>query len=147
MIKQILSYRTLFFNIATTISCVFSSAIPTCHTFKNLHGHWKCSLSFMSLSLPLKWSTHHLTVFTSTGWSPETFSKYWQMSMCSIFSTCRNSLLHLCFIHTSVSDAILSNCSTAAICHTATTCNKISVGKFHLYCHPTNICHWHHGPR
>ena len=38
----------------------------------------------------------------------------------SSFSTWRNSIPHLRFIHTSMSDAILSDCPSAAICHTAT---------------------------
>ena len=32
---------------------------------------------------------------------------------------------HLCFIHTSMSDAILSDCPSAAICCTATICDQI----------------------
>jgi len=51
----------------------------------------------------------------------------------------RNSMTHLCFVRTSMSDSILSDCPSAAICHTATTCDRTSVGKFSLYCHTTNI--------
>jgi len=32
-------------------------------------------------------------------------------------------MTHLCFMHTSMSDGILSECPSAAICHTATGCN------------------------
>jgi len=46
------------------------------------------------------------------------------------------------FICTSMSDAILSDCPSAAICHTATTCNGILAGMFNLYCHTTNIHLW-----
>jgi len=45
----------------------------------------------------------------------------------------------LCFICTPISDAILSDCPSAAVCHTATTCNRMLVGRFNLYCHPTII--------
>ena len=45
-------------------------------------------------------------------------------------------LLHMHF-H---SDAILSDCSSAAISHTATKCNGILVGRFSLYCHTTIMC-------
>jgi len=46
------------------------------------------------------------------------------------FSTWRNSVTHLCFICTSTSDVILSDCLSAAICHMATKCNGILVGRF-----------------
>ena len=35
---------------------------------------------------------------------------------------------------------------SAAICHTATKYDGILVGRFSLYCCPTNICLWHCGP-
>ena len=37
------------------------------------------------------------------------------------FPAWRNSVTHFCFIRTSMSDAIWSDCPSAAICHTATT--------------------------
>jgi len=37
------------------------------------------------------------------------------------FSVWRNSAIYFCFICTSMSDAILSDCSSAAICHMAVT--------------------------
>jgi len=58
----------------------------------------------------------------------------------------RNSMTHLWTKCTLTSDRILSNCPSAAICHTATKCNGIPVGRFNLYCHTTNICLWCHGP-
>ena len=60
-----------------------------------------------------------------------------QVPMGAIFSTWRNSVPPHCFIHTAMSDAILSDCPSAAICHTATTCNGILVGRFSLCCHPS----------
>jgi len=37
-----------------------------------------------------------------------------------------------------MSDAILSDCPSAANCHIAATCNGTLVGRFNLYCHTTN---------
>jgi len=51
------------------------------------------------------------------------------------------------FIHTSMSDAILSDCSSAAICHTAIKYNWIVVGRFRPYCHITSIHLWCYGPK
>ena len=67
------------------------------------------------------------------------FSKCQWMSVGAFFSAWRNSVTHLCFILTSMSDAILSDCPSAAICHTATECNGILVGRFKLCCRTTNI--------
>ena len=41
------------------------------------------------------------------------------------FSTWRHSVPLHCFIRTAMSDTILSDCPSAAICHIATTCNGI----------------------
>ena len=48
-------------------------------------------------------------------------------------------MAHLCFICTSTSDAILSDCPSAAICYMAATCNGMLVGRFSLYSHTSNI--------
>jgi len=50
------------------------------------------------------------SVPTSTLWSPLMFSKCLWMPVGTIFSTWRNSNAHLCFVHTSMSDAVLSGC-------------------------------------
>jgi len=42
-------------------------------------------------------------------------------------------MTHLCFIRASMSDTILSDCPSAAICHMATTCNEILVRRFSFY--------------
>ena len=68
------------------------------------------------------------------------------MPMGDFFSVWRNSVPHLCFICTSMSDAILTVCPSAAICLTETTWNGILVGRFNLYCCPSNIHFWHCGP-
>jgi len=68
-------------------------------------------------------------VLTSTVWSLYTFSKcQW-----------RQWVTHLCSIRTSMSDIVVSDHPSAAICHTATTWNGMLVGRFSLDCHPTNI--------
>ena len=54
-------------------------------------------------------------------------------------STSRNSITHLCSAHTFMSDTIVSDCPSAAICHMAKKWNGIFVGRFSHYCHPTNI--------
>ena len=46
----------------------------------------------------------------------------------AIFSMWRNSVTHFCFMCTSMSDAILSDCPSAAVCHMAAKCN-ITGGK------------------
>ena len=55
----------------------------------------------------------------------------------------RNSVTHICFICTSM--FILSCCPSAAISRTATKRNRILVGRFNLYRHPSNIHLWHRG--
>jgi len=54
-----------------------------------------------------------------------------------------NWMAHLC---TSMSDAHLSDCSSASICHMESKHNGILVGRYNLYCHTTNICLWCRGP-
>ena len=66
------------------------------------------------------------------------------MSMGVIFCTQKNLITHLCFILTSMSDTILSDCPSAAICCTATKCDRILAERFCLYCHSTNIHLWYH---
>jgi len=58
----------------------------------------------------------------------------------------KHSMTHLCFIYTSMSDTILSDCPSAAIHHTATKCNGILSGRFIFYCYISNIFFWHPGP-
>lgn len=47
-------------------------------------------------------------------------------------------MTHLCFIHTSMLDGVLSDCPFAAICLMATKCNGLLAGRFVLYSHTTN---------
>ena len=90
LIEKILSYKTLFFNIVTTIGCAFLPAMNVLQaTFVAI-----CVTGGdpLSLSPLLKHATHRLTMLTSTVCSPETFSKCWWMSTSVIFSTWRNSI-------------------------------------------------------
>jgi len=47
---------------------------------------------------------------------------------------------HLCFICTYISDFV--RMPPAVICHTATKCNRIFVGRFNLFCLTTSLCLW-----
>jgi len=112
-------------------------------SFCGLTAVHSCPEHGLSFTL-VKHTTHCLSVLTSTDSSPSVFSKFEWMSVDGIFSAWRNSVTPLCSVHTSMSDAIVSDCPSVAICHTATACNRIMVGRFSLYCHTTNIhlrCH------
>ena len=145
--------------LKSIISSVHSSLVIICrfermswsrcssfHGVTAVHGHPERGLSFMLLSPLLKRATYRLTVLTSTVWSTQTFSKCRWMSLGAIFSAWRNSITHLCFICTSMSDANLSDGPSAVICRTATKFNGILAGRFNLYCHATSIRLWRRGP-
>ena len=136
-----ISYKTLFFHIITTISYTFSPVMN-----KNLHAVLvKICTSRgdpLSLSALLKCTTLCLHCAHIHCLSLHTFSKRQWMSRGASFSAWRNSVTHLCFICTSISDTILSDFPSAAICHTAVKCNGILVGRFSLYCHNINIHLW-----
>jgi len=130
LVEQVLSYNTV-----TTTSCAF---LPVMNN--SLHAALLKITTSRGGPLPTvavaTAETHHppLIVLTSL-WYPQMFSEHWRMSMGTIFSTWRNSVTHLCFMHTSMSDTTLSDCPSAVIWHTATKCNGILVGRFNLYCH------------
>ena len=125
--------------------CIFTSneQEPACHACKILHQRrWltvTVTTANMCHSPPI--------VLTYAIWSPSTFSKYLWVSLGAIFSTRRNLPTSLHFIRPSMSDAIVSDCPSAATYQTAITCNGILVGRFSLYCHDTNICLWCHGSK
>jgi len=136
--EQTLSYKMLFFNTATSASCVFSSAMS-----KNLH--------VVLIKICTSRGDHCLCCHcwnsspTSTDCSPEMFRRHWWMSVGAFFPAWRNLVTPLCLVHTPMSDAILSDCLSVAICHTATTYIRVVAGRFNLYCHTTIIrlwCHW-----
>ena len=141
--------QTLFFNIVTTISYAFKSVInkrlhaslveiytsgdnPLFHSFCD--SHCQGNLATDETHKP---QSHWADIYCLV-------SNIEQVSMdvneCNFFSVSWNSTTHLCFIFTSMSDTILSNCLSSAICHTVTKFNRILVEKFSLYCHVTNIC-------
>ena len=147
LIEQILSYKMLFFNIVTTISYAFLLEMNKSHSHKNLCGHLEHGLS--STLLSHCWnalSTNSLyshPLFGLHKHSASTNECQWMQ----FFSAWRNSMTHLLFICTYMSDVIPSDCSSAAICHMATKYNGILVGRFNLYCHTTNIYLWCYGPK
>ena len=59
------------------------------------------------------------------------------MSVGAIFSAQKFNIF--CSILTPMSDAILLDCPSAAVCHMAAKCNVILVEMFNLYCCTTNI--------
>ena len=73
-IEQILSYKTLFFNVIITLSYVF---LPTMNKILYAVLVKICTSGddLQSLSSVLKGTTHCLTVLTSTVWSPSVFNK------------------------------------------------------------------------
>ena len=74
------------------------------------------------------------------------WSQYSKWQCLQFFFTWKNSVTHLCFIRTSMSDAIWSDCLSAVSCCMVTKWNWILVRRFNLYCHTTNICVWCCGP-
>lgn len=64
------------------------------------------------------------------------------MSVGATFSAGKNSVTRLYFVCSSLSDALLSDYPSAAICHMGTKCNGILVAEFNLYFHSTNIFLW-----
>jgi len=123
------------FNIVTTTSCVLSQVM-----IKSLHATVKkictaiCNVASLSRCCFHCWNTSlcsRLVLFGLHKFSAKTDECQWP----PCFSTWRNLIPHLRFIHPSMSEAILSNCLSAAICHTAIKWNGILVGRFHLCCH------------
>jgi len=132
--------NTIFSHSHHQQLCIFTSneQEPACCTSKHLHKQRWPTVNTAE--------THHqrLIVLTATIWFPQMFSKRW-MSMGAIFPTWRNSVPSLYLIHASMSDAIVSDCPTAANCYMATSNRKLE-GRFSLYCHLTNNYFWCHGP-
>ena len=123
--------QNIFQNHQQTTACILLSAW--------LSG---TELTFTSILPLLKYTTYHLAVLTSTAQSQWTFSKHWWMSLGAIFSTWRNSMTYLYFIHISTSDTILSHCPSAALCPTTTKCNGTLLGRFSLHYLITKIHLW-----
>ena len=101
------SYKTLFFNIVTSVSCAFfasSEQEPAYYAHKNVCSRLERDLSFTSLSPLLKCSALHFFVLASTVWSLQMFCKCHWMSVGAIFYAWMNLIPHLCFMLTSMSD-------------------------------------------
>ena len=116
--------QNAIFSVVTTTTCASSPVTKK---------------SLCSPQVEVTHTTRCLTVLASTVWSPSVFSKHQLISAGAVFSAWQNSVTHLCFICTPVPGSILSDCPSAAICHTATTCNGRPTGRFNLYHRTTNI--------
>ena len=119
-----LSYKTLFFNTVSIISYACSPALN-----KSLHALLIkiCTSgdgSVAPLSL-LKHTIHPSVSINECQWLPFSLHGgiHWQ-TFASYTLPCQMSFL--------------SDCPSATICHTATTQNRILVGRFKLYCHITS---------
>ena len=73
--------------------------------------------AWMSRAWLLKHTTHNFTVLTSPLCPSTKINKPQWMSVSAIYSARRNSIANLSFIYFSMSDAKLSDCPSAAICH------------------------------
>ena len=116
--EQILSHKTLFFNAVTAISCVLSPA-----TNEGLH---------IALVKVCAGGGHPLSVVS-------TAETQHPLPLCAHVHCLVLMMSPLCSICTSMSGTILLYCPSAAVCHTATMCHGILVGRLSLYWHPTNI--------
>jgi len=135
-----------FFSMITTTDT--KSAI----TIVDRANSWLQNTIFSTLSLPLamhfhQWwtkATHHLTVLTG----PRNFQQAsMNVSGCSCFHMEESNSTPSFHTHFHVRHRCvrLPLCSLA-ICHTATECEGILVGRFSLCCHTTTICLWWHQP-
>jgi len=127
--EQILSYKKLFFNTVTTINGAF---LPVMN--KSLHFMLMKTCTSKgappSLSPLLKCRTHHLTFLTSTiNIQQESIS----VSGCSFICTEEFNDASLLHTHRHARCHFV-RLPSAAICHTATKCKGILVGRFNLYC-------------
>jgi len=106
---------------------------PVCHACKSLHQQrWPTvSINTPETHHPLPCYAHsHCLVYINV----QQVSV--NVSGCYFFYLEEFSSALL--LHTSKSDAMLSDCPSAAICHLATKCNGVLVGRFSFYCHATN---------
>jgi len=116
-------------NIVTTTSYAFSPAMNnSLHALLVKH----VSVDAVTIAETPHPPPHcaHIPCLVSTN-----VQKCWWMSMGVIFSAWRNSVTQLCSLCTFMPDAILPDCPSAAICHTATKWKRIVAGRFSLYQH------------
>ena len=145
LVEQILSYKTPFLSVVITISYAFSPAMN-----KNLQTVlekicklvWKMACFCVALATSEKHHPQphcaHIRCLVSLNTQQASMNVSAILSMEELNST---SLLLIHFM----SDAILSDCSSAAICHTATKCNEILLGCLNLHCNTITACLCH-GP-
>lgn len=86
---------------------------------------------------------HHANIHC---WSPDMFHKQWWMSMGEFFFLMEKFNDTYLFHTPFQSNAILSDCTSAATCYTATKNNGILVGRLSFYCRTVSICLLHCGP-
>jgi len=141
LVEPILPYKTLFFQHCHHLFASDGQK-AVCHARNNLHKQqcpadlevlW-CVIARKMLPMQSNFQCAQIPCF---------FSLNIQQALMNVngchFSTWRNSGPPLCFISTSLSDCILSDCPSAAICCMTKKHNRILVGRFNLCCHPTNI--------
>ena len=142
MTEQVLSYKTGFFNIVTNISCGSSpemnkilhvTLVKICTAIRNM-ACFLIALAAAETQHPLPHCAH-IHCLVSTNIQQAQFN----ISRCHFFLTEEFSSTPLLHTPSHVRHH-LSDCPSAAICHTVTTCNGIRAGKFSHYCHTTDMC-------
>ena len=130
LIEKILSYKTLFFNIVTTFCYAF---LPACHSYKNPHQQKCPTVTTAEMHHPPPHCAHiHWLV------SINVQQVSVNVSGCCFF--CMEEFSYTPLLRPYfMSDAILSDCPSAAICHIATKRNGMLVRRVNLCCHITNI--------
>ena len=145
MKEQILSYRTLLSIIVTVISWFVQMNWLRWSPFYGvtalvIWNVFSAPDTIAEMHHPLSHCAHiHCLVSINVQQALRNISVY-NFSHMEEFSS------HLCFIHTSMSDAILSECPSAIISHMAIKCNGILAGKLNLYCNTINIHVWYCRP-
>jgi len=136
LVEQILSYEMPVLTSPPLLALLFchDEYEPACHTCKILH-QWRWPTVTTAETLPYSAS---YPLFGFLKFSASVSEGRW------LPFSLRNPVMHFCSIYTSMSETILSYSPSAAICCMATTCNRILVGRFNLYCHTTDIRLWHH---
>ena len=139
-----LSYKTLFCNIDTTSSYAFSwemnkslqaTLVNVCMAIQNVacFSHL-CHHCWGTPPLPL---CAHIHCLVATNIQQVLVN----VSGCHFFLH-GGVHWHTCASYALLSNAFVSECHSAAICHMAMICNGILVGRFNLFCHDTNIHLW-----
>ena len=119
---QIVSYKTQFFNTDITISYTLSPVKePSCHTHKHLQQSWPFLVDTAETHPPPHCAHTHCLVSINIQEVSVNDNE------CHFFSIWKKSVTYLYFIHISLSDTILTDCSSAAICCKVTKHKGIAV--------------------